>query len=175
MAAGTDSRTPSCAGPGSSPSRPPPSWWPSPRRRPASNWTPVDARAIPKDKSSRTVADAIERDFGGAGESPVTVAVSASSAQAAAVGAFADRIRGLGDVRSVGGARQPRPRHLAGDGRRPRRRRPVTGRSNVVHEIRALDPQFPAAVAGPAAEFVDQQAAIASRLPAALLLLGGLT
>ena len=39
------------------------------------NWTPVDATVIPTDKSARVVSDAIERDFGGAGSTPVTVAV----------------------------------------------------------------------------------------------------
>jgi RND superfamily putative drug exporter len=45
----------------------------------------------------------------------------------------------------------------------------------VVHEIRDLNPSFAAAVGGPAAEFVDQQAAIGSHLPLALLLLCGVT
>src|SRR4051794_14821346 len=41
------------------------------------NWTPIDATVIPTDKSSRVVSDAITHDFGGAGSTPVTVAVSA--------------------------------------------------------------------------------------------------
>jgi RND superfamily putative drug exporter len=33
-------------------------------------WTPVDSSVIPAGQSSRVVADAIERDFAGAGQSP---------------------------------------------------------------------------------------------------------
>src|SRR4051794_79874 len=138
------------------------------------NWTPVDASVIPTDKSSRVVADAIERDFHGAGSTPVTVAVSAPPAQAAAVAGFADRIRGLDAVRAVA-----EPTDLGRDTWR------VTvavagdpagdGAQNAVREIRALNPPFATAVTGPAAEFVDQQAAIGARLPVALLLLCGLT
>src|SRR3954452_7888952 len=65
------------------------------------NWTPVDASAIPTDKSSRVVADATERDFGGAGSTPVTVAVSALPAQGAAVQDYANRIEHLDGVQSV--------------------------------------------------------------------------
>jgi RND superfamily putative drug exporter len=134
------------------------------------NWTPVDASVIPKSQSSRVVADAIERDFGAA-ETPVTVAVTAPPAQAAA---FAERVRSLDGVRSVAPPADlghdlwrvnvTVPGDPAGDQARA-----------VVREIRALDAPFATAVTGPAAEFVDQQAAIGSRLPAALLLLGGLT
>jgi RND superfamily putative drug exporter len=46
---------------------------------------------------------------------------------------------------------------------------------DVVNEIRAVNPPFETAVGGPAAEFVDQQAAISSRLLTAALLLGGIT
>jgi RND superfamily putative drug exporter len=46
---------------------------------------------------------------------------------------------------------------------------------DVVADIRALDAGIPTAVTGPAAEFIDQQDAIASRLPVAVLLLVTLT
>ena len=138
------------------------------------NWTPVDASVIPTDKSSRVVADAIQRDFGGAGSTPVTVAVSAPPAKAAAVQDFADRLGDLEGVRSVA-----KPTNLGGDTWRVTVAVPGDPADreaqDVVREIRALDPPFATAVSGPAAEFVDQQAAIGSRLPAALLLLGGLT
>jgi RND superfamily putative drug exporter len=44
------------------------------------NWTPIDATAIPKGESSRTVADALVRDAGGAARAPVVIAVSAPAA-----------------------------------------------------------------------------------------------
>ena len=126
-------------------------------------WTPVDATAIPTDQSSRVVADAIERDFGGAGATPVTVAVTAPSSDAAAVQRVRRQVRGVEGVRSVavadlGGDTWRLDRERAG---RPGGRH----RAAVVHGIRALDPAFETAVTGPAAEFIDQQAAIGSRLP----------
>jgi uncharacterized membrane protein YdfJ with MMPL/SSD domain len=138
------------------------------------NWTPVDASAIPVDKSSRVVADTIEREFGGAGQTPVTVAVSAPASEAAAVRELAGEIRGLAGVQSV-----ERPADLGGGTWRVAVGVPGDPAGDtaqaVVGEIRDLDPPFATAVTGPAAEFVDQQAAIGSRLPLALLLLGGLT
>jgi RND superfamily putative drug exporter len=138
------------------------------------NWTPVDSTVIPTDKSSRVVADAIERDFGGAGQTPVTVAIRAPSSDAAQVRSFAEQVRGIDGVRSVAApvdvGRETWqldvsvPGDPAGD-----------TAQEVVADVRALSPGFPTAVAGPAAEFVDQQDTIGSRLPAAVLLLTALT
>ena len=137
-------------------------------------WTPADATVIPTDKSSRVVADAIERDFGGAGSTPVTVAVSAPAADAAAVRQFAAHVRGVEGVRSVAG-----PADLGGGTWRVTAAVPgdPAGDSaqDVVAGIRDLNPPFQTAVSGPAAEFVDQQDAIGSRLLPAVLLLGALT
>jgi RND superfamily putative drug exporter len=138
------------------------------------NWTPVDSTVIPKDQSSRVVADAVERDFGGAGATPVTVAVGASSADAAEVRELAAEIGGIEGVRSVAAPADlgsdtwqlavSVPGDPAGD-----------AAQDVVADIRALDAGIPTAVTGPAAEFIDQQDAIASRLPVAVLLLVTLT
>jgi RND superfamily putative drug exporter len=100
--------------------------------------------------------------------------VTAPSSEAAAVREYAGEIRGLDGVRAV-----PAPSDLGGDTWRvsvavPGDPEDATAQT-VVREIRDLDPPFETAVTGPAAEFVDQQAAIGSRLPAAVLLLGGLT
>jgi uncharacterized membrane protein YdfJ with MMPL/SSD domain len=134
------------------------------------NWTPADETVVPKDQSARVVSDAIARDFGGAGSTPVTVAVTAPSSDAAAVRDFAGDIRGLDGVRSVAP-----PADLGGDTWRVTVAAPGDPAGDVaqevVREIRALNPPFETAVTGPAAEFVDQQDAIGSRLlPAALLL-----
>jgi uncharacterized membrane protein YdfJ with MMPL/SSD domain len=138
------------------------------------NWTPVDSSVIPPDKSARVVADAIERDFGGAGSTPVTVAVSAPATDAAAVRDFAGDVGGLEGVRSV-----EAPEHVGGGTWHVTAAVPgdPAGEQaqDVVHSIRDLGAPFETAVTGPAAEFVDQQAAIGSRLPLALLLLGALT
>jgi uncharacterized membrane protein YdfJ with MMPL/SSD domain len=138
------------------------------------NWTPVDESVIPAGQSSRVVADAIERDFGGAGSTPVTVAVGAPSSDAASVREFAGEIRGLEGVRSV----EP-PADLGSDTWRVTIAVPgdPAGETaqEVVGAIRDLNPPFDTAVTGPAAEFVDQQDAIGSRLLPAALLLGALT
>jgi uncharacterized membrane protein YdfJ with MMPL/SSD domain len=138
------------------------------------NWTPVDSTAIPTDKSARVVADAVERDFGGSGSTPVTVAVTAAPSDAAAVRELAGEIRGLDGVQAVAA-----PTDLgsdtwlvsvdaAGD--------PAgEAAQDVVAGIRALDPPFETAVAGEAAEFIDQQEAIGSRLLLAVVLLCALT
>jgi RND superfamily putative drug exporter len=137
-------------------------------------WTPVDASVVPKDKSARVVSDAIQRDFGGAGSTPVTVAVSAPSAQTVSVREFAREVRGLPHVRSVGN-----PTYLGADTWRVNAAVPGDAAGgvaqDVVREVRNLTPPFETAVAGPAAEFVDQQATIGSRLLPAVLLLGTLT
>jgi RND superfamily putative drug exporter len=124
-------------------------------------WTPIDESVIPQGLSGRTVADALERDFGGASTTPVKIAVNGEHPQA-----VAEAVRGVDGVRSVsvksGHVGATVPGDPAGE----------TARS-VVHDIRALP--MDVAVAGPAAEFIDQQAAISGRLPVALLALAGLT
>src|SRR5918992_2577057 len=123
------------------------------------HWTPVDETVVPPDKSARVVSDAVARDFGGSGSTPVTVAVTAPSSDAASVRAFADEVRGLEGVRSV-----EAPTQLGGDTWQVTAAVPgdPAGETaqDVVGEIRELSPQFETAVAGPAAEFIDQQDAI---------------
>lgn len=138
------------------------------------HWTPVDASVVPTDQSARVVSDAIERDFAGTGSAPVSVAVTAPPSDAAAVRAFAEQVRGLDGVRSVAA-----PVDLGESTWRVTVAVPgdPAGETaqDVVEQIRALNAPFEAAVSGPAAEFIDQQAAIGSRLLAALLLLAALT
>jgi uncharacterized membrane protein YdfJ with MMPL/SSD domain len=138
------------------------------------NWTPVDQSVIPASQSSRVVADAIERDFGGAGSTPVSVAITAPPADGVAVRELAGQVARLDGVRSVAG-----PAHLGGDTWRLTATVPgdPAGETaqEVVRGIRDLDPPLETAVGGEAAEFVDQQAAIGSRLLPAVLLLAGLT
>jgi uncharacterized membrane protein YdfJ with MMPL/SSD domain len=135
-------------------------------------WTPVDGTVVPTDKSARTVSDAIQRDFGGAGATPVTVAVTA--APGAAVTAYADAIKAIPGVTSVS-----RPTALSNDTLRLTATVPGDPAGDtaqdVVQQIRDLDPPFAAAATGPAAEFVDQQHAIGSRLPLAIALLAAVT
>jgi uncharacterized membrane protein YdfJ with MMPL/SSD domain len=140
-------------------------------------WTPVDSSVIPTDKSARTVADATETAFGGTGSSPLTIAVTTSgSDDASAVTTYADRVNALPGVVSPGTPVQLDATTwqldvaAAGD--------PASDDAQrLVDETRAVDPGagVQALVAGPAAEFVDQQSAIGSRLALALTLLVALT
>ncbi len=140
-------------------------------------WTPIDSSVIPTDQSSRTVADTIDSEFGGTGDSPVTVAVTTSQgAGAADVAAYADQVNALPDVASPGTPVQLDENTWqldvaaagAPEGESAQR---------LVDETRAVDAGtgVEPLVAGPAAEFVDQQSAIGSRLPLALGLLVALT
>ncbi|HEX5087488.1 MAG TPA: MMPL family transporter [Nocardioides sp.] len=140
-------------------------------------WTPVDSSVIPTDQSSRTVADATETAFGGTGTSPLTIAVTTSRPDdPAAVTAYADQVNALPGVAAPGTPVQLDARtwqldvSAAGDPAGDTAQR-------LVEEARAVDagPGVRTLVAGPAAEFVDQQSAIGSRLALALGLLVALT
>lgn len=132
-------------------------------------WAPVDAAAIPKDQSARVVADAQERDFGGAGRTPVVAVVDAPSTAGAQVAELTGRIGRIDGVRraqarDLGRGTWTVSASVAGDPAGPRA-------VEVVREIRALEGLVPARVTGPAAAFEDQQDAIArSLLPAGLVL-----
>jgi RND superfamily putative drug exporter len=129
---------------------------------------------IPKDKSARTVADALDRESGGTGKARVLVAISAPASARADVAAFGDRAGRLPGVQRVaaprllGGHTWQLGALATGDPAGPAAQRVVEG-------IRDLRAPFDVRVAGDAAEFVDQQAAIGSRLLPAIALLCGLT
>ena len=137
-------------------------------------WSAVDSSVIPKDKSARVVADAIVRDGGDAAKAPVVVAISAPASPRGDVAAYARRVAAVGGVqrvappRPLGGGTWQLDATAAGDPSGPVAQR-------VVEDIRALEAPFDVRVGGGAAEFVDQQAAIGSRLLPAVALLVGLT
>jgi RND superfamily putative drug exporter len=138
------------------------------------NWTAVDATAIPMDKSSRTVADALVRDAGSAARAPVVVAVRAPSTARKDVVALGRRIERIDGVERVAGP-------TALDGATWQIGALATGdpagptAQGVVEDIRAIPTPLDVRVGGAAAEFVDQQDAIAGRLLLAIVLLCGLT
>jgi RND superfamily putative drug exporter len=138
-------------------------------------WTPASgASVIPRGDSARTVADALGRDFSGAGRTPVVMAIHAARADRAAVAAYAQRVDSLPGVTGVAA-----PRYLthstwqvnAAVGGDPAG---ATAQS-VVNRVRALPAPFDVRVGGDAAVFVDQQDAIGSHLPLAIALLAVLT
>ena len=133
-----------------------------------------DSRVIPQGESARTVADALTRDFAGAGRSPVTVAIRAPGSDGAAVSAYAHRLAAFDGVQSVsapqlrGAGTWQVNAAVAGDPAGDTAQR-------VVNEIRGISAPFTAKVTGDAAIFVDQQNAIGSHLPEAIILLAVLT
>jgi uncharacterized membrane protein YdfJ with MMPL/SSD domain len=141
------------------------------------NWTPIDSSVIPTDKSSRTVADAVAEDFGGSGASPMTIAITAGADQGNAVAAYAEQVNASDGV-AVPGA----PVNLdattwqldvLADGEPD-----GVAAQTLVEQVRDIDTDalgVEAKVAGPAADFVDQQDAIGSRLALAVTLLVLLT
>jgi RND superfamily putative drug exporter len=132
-------------------------------------WTPIDSSVIPTDQSSRTVADAVESSFGGTGSSPVTVAITTDGPDdAAAVRAYSEEVNALSDVVVPGTPVQLDDTtwqlDVAAEGEPEGR-----AAQQLVEDIRGIDVEggTDALVAGPAADFVDQQSAIGSRLPLA--------
>ena len=138
-------------------------------------WSPAsDSSVIPVGQSARTVADALTTDFGGAGQSPVTVAIRAPAADGAAVDAFARRIDAFAGVKRVspprflGDSTWEVDAAVAGDPAGATAQR-------IVNQIRAVPTSFEAKVTGDAASFIDQQSAISAHLPEAIALLALLT
>jgi len=134
-------------------------------------WTPVDSTAIPKGESARTVADVVEA---GPEQAPVVVAIAAGASQGAEVAAFAERVAGLDGVEAVTPPRRLDARTWQLDATASGGPEGEAAR-RVVREIRALDAPGDARVGGSAAEFVDEQESIASRLVPAIGVLVGLT
>jgi RND superfamily putative drug exporter len=137
-------------------------------------WTPVDHTAMPKDLSARQVSEALARDFPRQDSSPVTAVIDAPASAAPQVRAWAADAAALPGVRAVG---EPRPL-----GERtwqvdvvPRGDAVGAQARSVVSSLRSGDAPFSLLVGGAAAEFTDQQAAIADRLPLAIGVLAVLT
>ena len=137
-------------------------------------WSPVDASVVPKDLSSRLVADTITQSYGGNGSTPVTVAIEADDS--GDVSAFAGAVSVLpgvlepADAVAVGPGVWQLDLAVSGDPAGENARSVVDGVRAVVN-----DTGIDALVTGPAAEFTDQQEAIADSLPLAIGLLVLLT
>jgi RND superfamily putative drug exporter len=128
-----------------------------------------DARALPAFLEARRVHDVLLRDFEAGRAAPVTVVVEANPASTE-VRDLMNRLNTLPEVIRM----QPRP-DVPGDALvidlTPRG---VTGgpeSRDLVRAVRALDQPLPLLVGGGAAELVDYQESVASRLPLAVLVL----
>ncbi len=132
--------------------------------------TGVDARVLSESSGPRQVANALQREFAADPTATVRLSVAAPPTATSRLGAYADQLRRLPDVASVGTpARLDRrtwqidvqPTHPAFD----------EGTRDLVDRIRGAPAPFPVAVTGEAAAFVDGQDVLTSRLPLALALL----
>ncbi|QGG40206.1 MMPL family transporter [Aeromicrobium yanjiei] len=136
-------------------------------------WSPIDETVVPTDQSARVVSDRLAAEYAGATTSPITVAVRGDGPeQVAQYAALASEVRGV----------QPGTEPLSLDDDTWQLVLPTEGRpagplaQQAVSDLREIRVDgVDALVAGPAAEFVDQQAAIRDNLPIAIGLMVTLT
>jgi putative drug exporter of the RND superfamily len=126
-----------------------------------------DARALPRSAEARQAYEALQSDFPRASASVVTV-VAEQPAESAEMRDFLNQLNQLAGVKKLETRLDVPPEaaviDLTTDG--------GSGgpqAQQVVRDARALSPAFEIAIAGPAAEVVDYQSSVASRLPAAFL------
>ncbi len=134
------------------------------------HWSGVDGRVLPGSASARVVEEAIEREYPHVGTTPSYVAVTAGAGDEPAVAAYAQHLRAIPGVASVGAPRYlgadtwSLPAATAGEAIAP-------AAQHALKLMRAVPAPFSAAVGGPGAEFADQRGAIGSSLPLALAIL----
>lgn len=129
---------------------------------------PPDVSALPPGAEARQVRDALDERFGPTPTLPLYLALDAPRrGEAKAFAARVARVAGVRRVeepRAIGAGTTLVAATLAAD--------PLSAQSQgAVREIRALGAPFEFALGGRAADFADQKASIASRLPLALALL----
>ncbi len=135
----------------------------------AIKFTGVDASVLGTSHSARVVDDALRAEFPPNRTSPVIVAARAPASASAEVAAYAQRLSEIPGVLAV----QP-PQAADGLWRigvvAPGRRLDESAKATV-RAVRAVPAPFPVQVGGSTAEFLDQQSALADRLPVALAIL----
>jgi uncharacterized membrane protein YdfJ with MMPL/SSD domain len=139
----------------------------------AIQFTGLDASVLGKSHSARVVDDALRTEFPPNRTSPVLVAVEAPQSAEPAVRAYARR---LGRIPGVLAIEEPQAA-----GALWRIGVVAEGRSldesakQAVRAVRAVDAPFSVQVGGSTAEFLDQQSALADRIPLALAVLAATT
>ncbi|WP_456697052.1 MMPL family transporter [Aeromicrobium sp. P5_D10] len=137
-------------------------------------FTGVDASVLPDSAAAKKVDQVLRSEFVGVESSPVVVAVTAPESQAEAIGAYAAE---LAELR--GAANVSEPQFL---GSRTWQVDVIPAATtldektlDLVADIRDVQAPGAALVGGASADQVDQVAAIASKVPIALAILGVLT
>jgi uncharacterized membrane protein YdfJ with MMPL/SSD domain len=133
-------------------------------------FVPTDAKMLPVSSEARQVAEALERDFPAAGESPIRVVARAGVQRDADLRAYAARLRAV-----EGAATVAAPRRLGPDTAEidviTRGDAVAQHNLDVMRAVRAVPAPVPVDVGGQAAAFVDQQSSLAGKLPVGLALL----
>jgi uncharacterized membrane protein YdfJ with MMPL/SSD domain len=136
---------------------------------------PADAHVLPASSQSRQIAEVLSKDFASDGSQTISMVVPASAASGASVDALARRAQQT----AAGQASEATPPRYLGRGTweialLPRGPGESVANQHLVRRLRALaraggTPNT--LVGGPTAGFIDQKAAIASKLPFALVIL----
>jgi uncharacterized membrane protein YdfJ with MMPL/SSD domain len=130
------------------------------------SFTGVDARVLPTSHSARVVDDALRAEFPVNRTSPILVAVRAPASAGAELDAYASQLREVEGVAAVGAPARAgelwRIDVVAPGGRLDDRVQ------EAVRAVRSEPAPYPVLVGGSTAEFIDQQSALADRLPLAL-------
>ncbi|TMD04562.1 MAG: MMPL family transporter [Chloroflexi bacterium] len=129
----------------------------------------VDATTLPATASARIVDTAVKSDFPGQRGAPAIVVVKAGQDRGADVAAFADRVRQVSGVTSVG-----QPQYVgsgtweldADIGKEPY----STAATTTLRDIRSLSAPFPVRATGLTGYFVDLQKGLLDSLPLAVVL-----
>jgi uncharacterized membrane protein YdfJ with MMPL/SSD domain len=132
-------------------------------------FTGVDPSVLPSDSSGRVVDDALRREFPPNRTTPIYVAARADEEQRAPVNAYAAELGQLDGV-----AVPPRAQPVDGLWRIDLAAGGSAlseGAKDLVRDVRAVEAPFTTAVGGETALFLDQQDALADRLPMAIALL----
>jgi RND superfamily putative drug exporter len=136
-------------------------------------FTGVDESALPKDAAPRQVAETLRAEFPPTGTDPLTIVVDAPASAAADVRAYSAE---LADRPGVARVEEPRRLGPVWVVEAIPVARALDERAlDLVRAVRAGPAPGDVTVAGAAAEFVDQQASLAGRLPVALALLALMT
>ena len=127
-------------------------------------FTGLDASILPKDSNVRKVDETITRDFPTNRGRQLNVAVSATPGDRKQVAEYAADLRQFPGVAEVAPAQQISSALYRVDVF-PRFRDLDDRTQALVKDIREQPAPFPVEVAGPAAEFLDQQASLSNHLP----------
>jgi RND superfamily putative drug exporter len=138
------------------------------------HWSGIDASVLPTSKSARVVSDQLARNFPAQDLNTITIVATAPRTAGPELAAYEARLR---DIPGITSARSPA---YLGRGvwqlTLGANSDPIsTAAQQTVQDIRAVPAPAAVALGGPAAEFHDQRAAIASSLPVALAVLAATT